>query len=158
MKTENLRMNITKRKSRRLCRQDFRFGRSGGIRTHGLLDPNQARYQTSPHPETSLYYKGQIGSCQAFFHIFLLGLLKIEQLLELLIQSDTENQGELCSGVELSGFDGADCVSRNADQGCKLRLRELFLVSGLPQSVFEFQIPFHGYDHTFPLRGRHKKA
>ena len=26
------------------------LGRSGGIRTHGLLDPNQARYQTSPHP------------------------------------------------------------------------------------------------------------
>ena len=29
------------------------FGRSGGIRTHGLLDPNQARYQTSPHPGTA---------------------------------------------------------------------------------------------------------
>ena len=26
------------------------FGRSVGIRTRGLLDPNQARYQTSPHP------------------------------------------------------------------------------------------------------------
>ena len=26
-------------------------GRSDGIRTHGLLVPNQARYQTSPHPE-----------------------------------------------------------------------------------------------------------
>ena len=25
-------------------------GRSVGIRTRGLLDPNQARYQTSPHP------------------------------------------------------------------------------------------------------------
>ena len=25
------------------------FGRSVGIRTRGLLDPNQARYQTSPH-------------------------------------------------------------------------------------------------------------
>ena len=28
----------------------FIFGRSVGIRTRGLLDPNQARYQTSPHP------------------------------------------------------------------------------------------------------------
>ena len=27
----------------------FLFGRSVGIRTRGLLDPNQARYQTSPH-------------------------------------------------------------------------------------------------------------
>ena len=27
------------------------FGRSVGIRTRGLLDPNQARYQTSPHPD-----------------------------------------------------------------------------------------------------------
>ena len=26
-------------------------GRSIGIRTRGLLDPNQARYQTSPYPE-----------------------------------------------------------------------------------------------------------
>ena len=35
-------------------RQELRtipaFGRSGGIRTRGLLDPNQARYQASPHP------------------------------------------------------------------------------------------------------------
>ena len=30
--------------------EDFR-GRSAGIRTRGLLDPNQARYQTSPHPD-----------------------------------------------------------------------------------------------------------
>ena len=28
------------------------FGRSGGIRTRGLLDPNQARYQASPHPDS----------------------------------------------------------------------------------------------------------
>ena len=30
------------------------FGRSVGIRTRGLLDPNQARYQTSPHPVSLL--------------------------------------------------------------------------------------------------------
>ena len=30
----------------------FLFGRSGGIRTRGLLDPNQARYQASPHPDS----------------------------------------------------------------------------------------------------------
>lgn len=28
-------------------------GRSVGIRTPGLLDPNQARYQASPHPVNS---------------------------------------------------------------------------------------------------------
>ena len=30
----------------------FFIGRSVGIRTPGLLDPNQARYQTSPHPDS----------------------------------------------------------------------------------------------------------
>ena len=30
------------------------YGRSVGIRTRGLLDPNQARYQTSPHPESQI--------------------------------------------------------------------------------------------------------
>ncbi len=30
------------------------FGRSVGIRTRGLLDPNQARYQTSPHPDSQV--------------------------------------------------------------------------------------------------------
>ena len=34
-------------KSRRIV-----FGRSGGIRTRGLMDPNHARYQTSPHPDS----------------------------------------------------------------------------------------------------------
>ena len=28
-------------------------GRSGGIRTRGLMDPNHARYQASPHPVNS---------------------------------------------------------------------------------------------------------
>jgi hypothetical protein len=27
------------------------FGRGGGIRTHGLFVPNEARYQAAPHPE-----------------------------------------------------------------------------------------------------------
>ena len=35
--------------------EGYSDGRSGGIRTHGLLDPNQARYQTSPHPVISLF-------------------------------------------------------------------------------------------------------
>ena len=35
-------------KSRRIV-----FGRSGGIRTRGLMDPNHARYQTSPHPDSA---------------------------------------------------------------------------------------------------------
>lgn len=29
---------------------DTPHGRSAGIRTRGLMDPNHARYQTSPHP------------------------------------------------------------------------------------------------------------
>ena len=33
---------------------DFLFGRSTGIRTRGLLDPNQARYQTSPCPDSQV--------------------------------------------------------------------------------------------------------
>ncbi len=32
-------------------RRSFLFGRSEGIRTPGLMDPNHARYQTSPHPD-----------------------------------------------------------------------------------------------------------
>ena len=38
---------------RRILRsyKDTPHGRSAGIRTRGLLDPNQARYQTSPHPD-----------------------------------------------------------------------------------------------------------
>ena len=34
------------------------FGRSIGIRTRGLLDPNQARYQTSPYPEIQYIITG----------------------------------------------------------------------------------------------------
>ena len=40
------------------------FGRSVGIRTRGLLDPNQARYQTSPHPDKLNHYKEIIIDCQ----------------------------------------------------------------------------------------------
>ena len=36
-----------------------RYGRSGGIRTRGLLDPNQARYQASPHPEDQAIITGK---------------------------------------------------------------------------------------------------
>lgn len=34
---------------------DTPHGRSAGIRTRGLLDPNQARYQASPHPDYESY-------------------------------------------------------------------------------------------------------
>ena len=37
------------------------FGRSVGIRTRGLLDPNQARYQASPHP-VSLFIIAAFGA------------------------------------------------------------------------------------------------
>ena len=32
----------------------FNFGRGGEIRTHGLLYPKQARYQTAPRPDNML--------------------------------------------------------------------------------------------------------
>ena len=40
------------------------FGRSVGIRTRGLLDPNQARYQTSPHPDNEKHYIEKTVHCQ----------------------------------------------------------------------------------------------
>ena len=40
------------------------FGRSVGIRTRGLLDPNQARYQTSPHPVSETHYMKISRPCQ----------------------------------------------------------------------------------------------
>lgn len=43
---------------------DTPYGRSAGIRTRGLLDPNQARYQTSPHPDKPFYYTCIVGKCQ----------------------------------------------------------------------------------------------
>ena len=30
------------------------YGRGGGIRTHGLFVPNEARYQAAPHPDLSI--------------------------------------------------------------------------------------------------------
>ena|GEM_PF-5413288 len=48
----------TKKESGRKKASTFFFGRSGGIRTHGLLDPNQARYQTSPHPGAMIIIAG----------------------------------------------------------------------------------------------------
>ena len=40
------------------------FGRSIGIRTRGLLDPNQARYQTSPYPDSDKHYSEFLECCQ----------------------------------------------------------------------------------------------
>ena len=44
----------SKRKPSDFQRNPRAGGRSAGIRTRGLLDPNQARYQTSPHPDILL--------------------------------------------------------------------------------------------------------
>ncbi len=35
----------------------YEVGRSSGIRTHGLLDPNQARYQTALYPVGKKYFR-----------------------------------------------------------------------------------------------------
>ena len=52
----------------------MQVGPSGGIWTHGLLDPNQARYQASPHPDAKtdlIYYSRQethlSRGCERFF-------------------------------------------------------------------------------------------
>ena len=47
-----------------LFRQSSFFGRSIGIRTRGLLDPNQARYQTSPYPDNEKHYSEKRNACQ----------------------------------------------------------------------------------------------
>ena len=65
------------------CRNHTDFssfnGRNAGIRTRGLLDPNQARYQTSPRPVDSfLLYPLRFGKSRTllqsgrvvFKHIF----------------------------------------------------------------------------------------
>lgn len=47
-------------KKRDLSSQDdlvshvFWLSRGGGIRTHDLLDPNQARYQAAPRPDNKI--------------------------------------------------------------------------------------------------------
>ena len=51
----------------------WRFGPSGESRTHGLLNPIQARYQTALHPVNRAvsnqlyYYSGFEGECQQDF-------------------------------------------------------------------------------------------
>ena len=52
------------------------YGRSVGIRTRGLLDPNQARYQTSPHPVSfAIIMKNAplVKCCSLFFRRILTG-------------------------------------------------------------------------------------
>ena len=54
------------------------FGPSGESRTHGLLNPIQARYQTALHPDVwpgaltgdAVYYNASFSSCQFFFPNF----------------------------------------------------------------------------------------
>ena len=38
-------------------------------------------------------------------------VLEVEQLLKLLIQGDTQDQGQLCGGTELPGLVGADGIT-----------------------------------------------
>src|SRR5699024_7668568 len=47
-------VGFRQKKNRQVYAKLVDFGRSVGIRTPGLLDPNQARYQTSPHPGKAL--------------------------------------------------------------------------------------------------------
>ena len=53
------------------------FGRSVGIRTRGLLVPNQARYQASPHPDrTDLLYM----MCRQKSSVFLIKIIMFSAL------------------------------------------------------------------------------
>lgn len=54
MNVPQTRMNTGIAKDRRHKSTVFSIGRSGGIRTRGLMDPNHARYQASPHPDNRL--------------------------------------------------------------------------------------------------------
>ena len=47
------------------------FGPSDWIRTSGLLNPIQARYQTSPHPDILLFLSGLAPSTWLYYHRFL---------------------------------------------------------------------------------------
>ena len=58
-------------KDRNLQKQIPVFGRSVGIRTRGLLDPNQARYQTSPHPDNVKHYSEIFPACQVLQCFFI---------------------------------------------------------------------------------------
>ena len=67
----------TKEKSRNSKYCFCFFGPSVEIRTRGLLNPIQARYQTSPHPDkclrlttASIYYHTLSENASTFFKIF----------------------------------------------------------------------------------------
>lgn len=47
-------------------KRGFFRGRSDGTRTHDLLVPNQAHYQTVPHPGKPFYYIQIAGVCQGY--------------------------------------------------------------------------------------------
>ena len=65
------------------------YGRSVGIRTRGLLDPNQARYQTSPHPVSLAYYKEILVYCQVHW-AFLQVPDKISEFTDFFLQNQTK--------------------------------------------------------------------
>lgn len=49
----------------------FRFGRGGGIRTHGLYVPNVARYRTALHPDTYFRLLKNFNPEKTFIDIFI---------------------------------------------------------------------------------------
>lgn len=75
-------------------------------------------------------------------------LIEIKKLFELFIQSETEYQRQFCSGIELTGLDGADRVSGDADHLGEIGLGELFFLSGFFEAVFELDCVFHGLPQT----------
>ena len=58
---EALSSRQSKHKKRTALFRELFFGPSAEIRTQGLLNPIQARYQTSPHPETAVRCSKQRG-------------------------------------------------------------------------------------------------
>ena len=69
-------------------------GRSVGIRTRGLLDPNQARYQTSPHP-VSLCIIMKIEDIVKSFAIFSLPMGMKTKTIPYAFWGDVRNEFEL---------------------------------------------------------------
>ena len=88
------------------------FGRSVGIRTRGLLDPNQARYQTSPHPDRPNYYNEIFPLCQVEHGNF---------CTEHFCQSETIEFYEVMALGYRVVYSGKEAVSRGEKSTVRLR-------------------------------------
>ena len=63
-------------------------------------------------------------------------LLKIKQFFKFFVQCNAQDQSELCRGIKLTGFDGADRIPRYAYDRRQLDLGQSGLHPGFPDMVF----------------------